>query len=74
MRFLRLLLGILCSGSASFLGHYIAISLNFPDILLFLPQCHSFYQGLRFESNIVSSPSLFKTEQHTPETEEDNAL
>lgn len=57
MRFPKLLLGILCSESAFFLGHYIAISLNFPGILLLLPLCHAFYQGSNLK--ILLSPQNF---------------
>lgn len=57
MRFPKLLLGILCSESAFFLGHYIAISLNFPGILLLFPLCHAFYQGSNLK--ILLSPQNF---------------
>lgn len=62
MRFPKLLLGILCSGSAFFLGHYIAISLNFPGILLLLPLCHAFLSGFKPENSAVSSNLCVKTE------------
>lgn len=61
MRFPKLLLGILCSGSAFFLGHYIAISLNFPGILLLLP-LSCFLPGFKPENSAVSSNLCVKTE------------